>query len=85
MDAPVGLKTIALTLFPNIFFYFFPSCVMISHWLTVLKHKMLSQILIKNSWIGLVNVVHLCTPECDRASRRIQQGEGASKGLLWAP
>ena len=60
-------------------------CVMISHWLTVLKHKMPSQILIKNSWIGLVNVVHLCTPECDRASRRIQQGEGASRGLLWAP
>ena len=38
-------------------------CVMISHWLTVLKHKMLSQILIKNSGIGMVNVVHLCTPE----------------------
>ena len=33
----------------------------------------------------LVNVVHLCTPECDRASRHIQQGEGASRGLLWAP
>ena len=35
---------------------------MISHWLIVLKHEMPSQILIKNSWIGLVNVVHLCTP-----------------------
>ena len=34
-------------------------CVMISHLLTVLKHKMPSQILNKNSWIGLVNVMHL--------------------------
>ena len=59
-----GMKTIALTLFLNLFFYFLLQvlCVMISHWLTVLKHEMPSQILIKNSWIGLVNVVHLCTP-----------------------
>ena len=57
MDAQVGLKTIALILFLNLFFYFLP--VMISHWLTVLKHKMPSQILLGNSWIGLVNVVHL--------------------------
>ena len=48
MDAQVGLKTIALTLFMNLFFYIFLQllCVMISNWLTVLKHKMLSQILI---------------------------------------
>ena len=61
METQVGLKTIALTLFLNLFFYFLLQllCVMISHWLTVLKHKMPSQILIKNSWIGLVNVVHL--------------------------
>ena len=44
----VGLMTIALTLFLNLFFYFLLQllCVMISHWLTVLKHKMPSQILI---------------------------------------
>ena len=49
-----GLKTIALPLLLNIFFYFLLQllCVMISHWLTVLKHKMPSQILIKNA--GLV-------------------------------
>ena len=37
----VGLKTIALTLFLNLFFYFLLQLlfVMISHWLTVLKHK----------------------------------------------
>ena len=38
---------------------------MISHWLTVLKHKMPSQIQIENSWMGLVNIVHLCTPAQD--------------------
>ena len=61
MDAQVGLKTIALTLFLNLFFYFLLQllCAMISHWLTVLKHKMPSQILIKKRWIGLVNVMHL--------------------------
>ena len=37
MDAQVGLKTIALTLFLNLFFYFLLQllCVMISHWLTL--------------------------------------------------
>ena len=61
VDAQVGLKTIALTLFMKLFFYFLLQllCVMISHWLTVLKHKMPRQILFENSWIGLVNVVHL--------------------------
>ena len=34
-------------------------CVMISHWLIVLKHKMPIQILHKSRWIGLVSVVHL--------------------------
>ena len=60
-DAQVGLKTIAMTLFLNFFPISFLQllCVMISHWLTVLKHKMQCQILIKNSWIGLVNVMHL--------------------------
>ena len=64
MDSQDGLKTIALPFFLNIFFYFLLQllCVMISHWLTVLKHKMPSQILIKNNLIGLVNVMHLCTP-----------------------
>ena len=40
--------------FLNLFFYFLLQllCVMISHWMTVLKYKMLSQILIKNA--GLV-------------------------------
>ena len=54
MDSQDGLKTIALPLFLNIFFYFLLQllCVMISHWLTVLKHKMPRQILIKNA--GLV-------------------------------
>ena len=54
MDSEDGLKTIALPLFLNIFFYFLLQllCVMISHWLTVVKHKMLSQILSKNG--GLV-------------------------------
>ena len=54
METQVGLKTIALTLFLNFYFYFLLQllCVMISHWLTVLKHKMPSQILIKNA--GLV-------------------------------
>ena len=48
METVVGLKTIALTLFLNLFFYILLQllCVMISHWLTVLKHKMPSQILI---------------------------------------
>ena len=48
METQVGLKTIAMTLFLNLYFYFLLQllCVMISHWLTVLKHKMLSQILI---------------------------------------
>ena len=41
-------------------------CVMISNWLTVLKHKMPNQILNKNSCIGLVNVMHLCTPDFRR-------------------
>ena len=54
METQDGLKTIALTLFLNLFFYFLLQllCVMISHWLTVLKHKMLNQILIKKT--GLV-------------------------------
>ena len=53
MDAQVGLKTIALTLFLNFFPISFLQllCVMISHWLTVLKHKMPSQILILD-WFG---------------------------------
>ena len=54
MDSQDGLKTIALPLFLNIFFYFLLQllCVMISHWLTVLKHKMLSKIFTINT--GLV-------------------------------
>ena len=48
METQDGLKTIALTLF----LFLQLLCVMISHWLTVLKHKMPSQILIKNA--GLV-------------------------------
>ena len=55
METQVGLKTIALTLFLNLFFCFLVQllCVMISHWLTVLKHKMQSQILIKQlDWFG---------------------------------
>ena len=54
METIVGLKTIALTLFLNLFFYFLLQllCVMISHWLTVLKHKMPSQILIKNTGLA---------------------------------
>ena len=54
MDSQDGLKTIALPLFLNLFFNFLLQllCVMISNWLTVLKHKMPSQILIKNT--GLV-------------------------------
>ena len=56
MKTQVGLKMIALTLFFE-FIFLFPLalqllCVMISHWLTVLKHKMPSQILIKTA--GLV-------------------------------
>ena len=52
METQVGLKTIAI--FLNLFFYILLQllCVMISHWLGVLKHKMPSQILIKNA--GLV-------------------------------
>ena len=54
MNSQDVLKTIAQPLFLNLFFYFLLQllCVMISYWLTVLKHKMLSQILIKNT--GLV-------------------------------
>ena len=54
METQDGLKTIALTLFLNLFFYFLLQqlSVMISNWLTVLKHKMPSQILIKTA--GLV-------------------------------
>ena len=54
METQDGLKTIALTLFLNLFFYFLLQllCFMISHWLTMLKHKMPSKILIKTA--GLV-------------------------------
>ena len=54
METQDGLKTIALTLFMNLFFYFLLQLlrVMISHWLTVLKHKIPSQILIQTA--GLV-------------------------------
>ena len=54
METQDGLKTIALTLFLNLFFYFLLQqlSVMISYWLTVWKHKMPSQILIKTA--GLV-------------------------------
>ena len=47
METQDGLKTIALILFLNLFFYFLLQlhCVMISHWLTVLKHKIPRQIL----------------------------------------
>ena len=47
METQDGLKMTALTLFPNLFFHFLPAAALcdISHWLTVLKHKMLSQIL----------------------------------------
>ena len=39
METQVGLKTIAMTLFLNLYFYFLLQllCVMISHWLTVLQ------------------------------------------------
>ena len=60
METQVGLKTIALTLFLNLFFYFLLQmlCVMISHWLTVLKYKMPSQILIKTlDWFGKCRAV----------------------------
>ena len=51
METHDGLKTIALTLFLNLFFYFLLQllCVMISQLLTVLKHKMPSQILIQKA------------------------------------
>ena len=47
METQVGLKTTALTLFLNLFFHFLLQllCVMISHWLTVLKHEMPRQII----------------------------------------
>ena len=50
-----GLKTIALTLFLNLFFYFLLQllCVMISNWLKVLKNKMPSQILIETAGLAL--------------------------------
>ena len=59
MDAQVGLKTITITLilFLNLFFYFLPAAALchdfsfVICW-AVLKHKMPSQILIKNSLIG---------------------------------
>ena len=46
METQVGLKTISL--FLNLFFYIHLQllCVMISHWLMVLKHKTLTKILI---------------------------------------
>ena len=43
----------------SVFFF----CVMISHWLTVLKHKILSQILIKKQldWFGKCHaLMHIC-------------------------
>ena len=46
MDAQVGLKTIALTLFLNLFFYFLPEAALCPNFSlvdTVLKHKMPSQ------------------------------------------
>ena len=47
METQVGLKMTALTLFLSLFFNFLLQllCVMISHWLTVLNHKMQRQIL----------------------------------------
>ena len=51
MVSQVGLKTMSLPLFLNLFFYFLLQllCVMISQLLTVLKHKMPSQILIQKA------------------------------------
>ena len=47
--------------FSEFFSYFLPAAALCHDFslLTVLKHKMQCQILIKNSWIGLVNVMHL--------------------------
>ena len=68
METQVGLKTIAMTLFLNLYFYFLLQllCVMISHWLTVLKYKMQSQILIKTAglvWKMLCTCEHVTLPQ----------------------
>ena len=65
MDAKVGLKTITLTLFLNLFFYFLPEAALCHDFSlvdTVLKHKMPSQILIKIAqlvWQVSCTCVHL--------------------------
>ena len=47
MDAQVGLKTTALTLFLNLFFYFLPAAALCNDFSLVdsVKHKMPRQIL----------------------------------------
>ena len=48
MDAQVGLKTMALTLFLNLYFYFLPAAALCHDFSLVDSDS------IKNSWIGLV-------------------------------
>ena len=54
MDAQVGLKTMALTLFLNLYFYFLPAAALCHDFSLVDSDS------IKNSWIGLVNVSGEC-------------------------
>ena len=65
MDAQVGLKTIALILFLNLFFYFLPAAALCHDFSLVdsVETYIAESNSNKNSWIGLANVVHLCTPE----------------------
>ena len=63
MDAQDGLKTTALTFFLNLFFHFLPAAALCHDFSLVDSVETLNaEIIYKISWIGLVTVVHLCTP-----------------------
>ena len=61
MDTQIGLKTTALTLFLNLFFYYLPAAALFDDFSLVdnVETQRQRQILYKSGWIGLVNVVHL--------------------------
>ena len=82
MDAQVGLKTIALILFLNLFFYFLSAAALCHDFSLVdsVETYIAKSNSNKNSWIGLANVLHLCTPEVH--TKVHNHGEGPSKRLL---
>ena len=81
MDASDELKTIALILFLNLFFYILPAAALCHFSLVNSVETYIAESNSnKNSWIGLANVLHLCTPEVH--TKVHNHGEGPSKRLL---